>query len=152
MGTAYEGERKMRGKKFPVLDLCGLLLSGLLLLGVLTFLAPCAPHEDGSFMSCHWAGRAAAGAGAALTALSLLRLALREERIKLGVDLAVLPVSLLALSLPGGLISLCMMPQMRCRSLMAPGVRVLSLLIFALSALSALLRRRSGTGEGGGSI
>ena len=36
------------------------------LIGIRTFFAPCGPKEDGSWMSCHWAGQAVTGTAAVL--------------------------------------------------------------------------------------
>lgn len=129
-------------KKPGALDAALLLLSAALLLGVWTVFAPCAPKEDGSWMSCHWAGRAVAGTAAVLTLLAALRLLV--PRARLGLDLAMLPTAALALLLPGHLIGLCMMPDMRCRSVMLPAVTVLSILIAAAAAMDLLLRRGKG--------
>ena len=126
--------------KIGAMDIVLLLLSAVLLIGVLTVFAPCGPKEDGSWMTCHWAGRAVAGAAAALTVIAALRLIVREAR--LGLGLAMLPVSLLALLLPGKLIGLCMMAEMRCRSVMSPAVTVLSLLIAATAAIDIYLQKK----------
>lgn len=128
--------------RIGALDIVLLLLSAVLLIGVLTVFAPCSPKEGEGWMTCHWAGRAVAGAAAALTAIAALRLIVRDAR--LGLDLAMLPVSLLALLLPGKLIGLCMMAGMRCRSVTAPAVTVLSLLIAAAAATDAYLQKKKG--------
>ena len=128
--------------KIGAMDIVLLLLSAVLLIGVLTVFAPCGPKEDGSWMTCHWAGRAVAGAAAALTVIAALRPIARNAR--LGLDLAMLPISLLTLLLPGKLIGLCMMAEMRCRSVMTPAVTVLSLLIAAAAAIDAFLQKKKG--------
>ncbi len=61
-------------QKINGFDMILLALSVVLLLGVLTVLAPCGAKEDGSRMTCHWAGNAVAGAAAVLTALSVMEL------------------------------------------------------------------------------
>lgn len=131
-------------RKIDAFDIVLLVLSAVLLAGVLTVFAPCAPKEDGSRMTCHWAGSAVAGVAAVLTVISLLRLLVKDAKAKLGLDLAMLPASLLALLLPGKLIGLCMTADMRCRSVMTPAVTALSILLFAAAAVDAFLQHKKG--------
>ena len=107
-------------------------LSLIFLAGILTLFQPCGPREDGSWMSCHWAGRAAAGVAGAMLLLSVLRMLVRPDA-KRGLDLALMVLSVLAVLLPGRLIGLCMMRDMRCHTLTAPFTSLLS----ALTALAA---------------
>lgn len=89
-----------------------------------------------------WAGNAVAGTAAVLTLLAALRLFVPGARP--GLDLAVLATAALTLALPGHLIALCMMPDMRCRSVMLPAVTVLSILIAAVAAVDFILQRGKG--------
>ena len=130
----------MKNDKIGVTDVALLVLSAALLIGVLTVFAPCGPKEDGSWMTCHWAGTAVAVAAAVLTACALMRVFVRGT--KLGIDFAMITVAALAALLPGQLIHLCMMADMRCRAVMTPAVRVLSVLIAVVAVVDIVLQRR----------
>ena len=114
-------------------------LSLLLLIGLMTFASPCAVHEDGSWMTCHWAGQALKGLAALLTALSALLAIFRDRGVKRGIALAMIPAALLAIALPGSLIGLCGMETMRCRMIMRPTALVVGVLVAALSAIEFVL-------------
>lgn len=133
----------MKKMRVGARDIILLLIPALLLAGILSVFQPCSPREDGSWMSCHWAGRATAGAAGAMLALSLLRLFVSKDAKK-GLDLALIVLSVLAALLPGRLISLCMMRDMRCHTLTAPCAAVLS----GLTALAALVDLLLSGGKG----
>ncbi len=127
-------------KTFLVTDAVAALLSVVSLIGIFTVFAPCGPKEDGSWMVCHWAGNAVKGISLVLAVLSLIRLFIADEKIKIGLSLAVFAVTILETAVPGHLISLCMMKTMRCHTLTQPGVTVFSILI-ALTALADTIWR-----------
>ena len=130
----------MKENKIGVTDIALLVLSAALLIGVLTVFAPCGPKEDGSWMTCHWAGNAVAGAAAVLTVCAIVRMLVRGT--KLGLDFAMISAAALAALLPGQLIHLCMMADMRCRAVMTPAVRVLSVLIAVVAVVDIVLQRK----------
>ena len=95
-------------KTFLVTDAVAALLSVVSLIGIFTVFAPCGPKEDGSWMVCRWAGNAVKGISLVLAVLSLIRLFIADEKIKIGLSLAVFAVAILETAVPGHLISLCM--------------------------------------------
>ena len=127
-----------------VSDLLLLVFSAVELAGVRTFFAPCGPKEDGSWMSCHWAGQAVTGAAVVLVVLALIHLAVRSPEMKLGLDVGLLAAAVYTALVPGRLIGLCMMPDMRCHQLMTPGVTVCSVLVLAAAVADAALIGRKG--------
>ena len=127
-----------------VSDLLLLVFSAVELAGVRTFFAPCGPKEDGSWMSCHWAGQAVTGAAVVLVVLALIHLAVRSPEMKLGLDVGLLAAAVYIALVPGRLIGLCMMPDMRCHQLMTPGVTVCSVLALAAAVADAALIGRKG--------
>ena len=131
-------------RKIGVFDVVLFVLSAALFAGDLTVFAPCAAKGDGSWMTCHWAGNAVAGVAAVLTALAIMRLFVKDARTRLGLTAAMIPAALLSALLPGRLISLCMMPSMRCRAVMSPAVTVLSVLIIAAAGADIAAQRRKG--------
>ena len=134
-------KRKIR---IGVTDIAMLVLCAVLLIGTLTFLAPCGPKEDGTWMTCHWAGQTSMALAAVLLTLAVMHAAVPMGGAKLGIDLAVLPVAVLASQIPDHVIGLCMMETMRCRAVMRPGVAVLSVLIAAAAAWDLVLRLKAG--------
>ena len=102
-----------------------LVFSAVELAGVRTFFAPCGPKEDGSWMSCHWAGQAVTGIAVCLVILSIAHLLTGNRGMKLGLDVGIMVLTVFSALIPGRLIGLCMMPDMRCHQLMTPGVTVL---------------------------
>lgn len=123
----------MKKAIFPILIL---ILSLVIALGSQTFLSPCV-HEDGSFGSCHWAGRAMLGVGILLASLALLSWARKDAY------LAVMPAALLGCFIPGTLISLCKMSAMRCRSVMQPAMILLCAVIALLALIGYAVNRKS---------
>ena len=125
-----------------VSDIVLLILSAIFLAGILTFFAPCGPKDDGSWMTCHWAGQAIRGIAAVLFIISVIHLIIKDENVKQGLSVAIIPMALLSAILPGTLIGLCMMNTMRCRAIMRPGTIVLSVLMIAAAVLDIILQRK----------
>ena len=130
----------MNNKKIRPTDIALLALSLCLALGVALVFKPCAAHEDGGWMTCHWAGQAVLGIGIALCVLAVARLFL-DGKARQGLDLAFIAFAGLAALLPGSLINLCMMANMRCRAVMRPAVIVVSALIVVAALIDIPLQR-----------
>ena len=124
----------MEKKKALGLELIQALIGAALLISLFTVAAPCAPKADGGWMTCHWAGQAVRGLAALLLVFALIRLIIKNTGVRMGMDLASIPTALLAALLPGRLISLCMMADMPCRSVMRPTVLVFSVLLILLAS------------------
>ncbi|MBQ8954076.1 MAG: DUF4418 family protein, partial [Clostridia bacterium] len=75
----------MKKSKPPVFDAVLFALCALYFVGTLTFLAPCGPREDGSFMTCHWAGQALKGMACLMAVMAALALAARTSAAKRGL-------------------------------------------------------------------
>ena len=131
-------------RKINGFDAILFVLSAALFAGVLTVFAPCGAKEDGGWMTCHWAGNAVAGVAAVLTALVIMRLFVKDTKARLGLSAAMIPAALLSALFPGRLISLCMMPAMRCRAVMSPAVTVLSVLIIAAAGIDVAAQHKKG--------
>ncbi|MBE6010078.1 MAG: DUF4418 family protein [Lachnospiraceae bacterium] len=129
-------------ERFSVLNIVTLIVSVIFLAGTLSFLKPCGPQDDGSFMSCHWAGQALAGIAVVLLVMAVLLLLLPSAESKMGAALAMVPVGILAAVIPGGLIHLCMMETMRCHAVMKPGARCFGIIIAVLAVISAVMSAR----------
>ncbi len=119
-----------------------LALSLFLVFGTLFLFHACGAKDDGTFMHCHDAQTAVVITGAVLAAMSLALLAIPNRIVKIVLSAAAVMVSVLAMLLPGTLISMCMMAEMRCRSLMQPCVIAVSaaILVVALAIIFVYAR------------
>ena len=103
--------------KVAVTDIIMVIVSVLYTIGIRAWFPVCEPMEDGSFMACHWAGEV-------LKAISILLLVLAcahafcapDGKIKTGLDYGIAGISALGFCIPGRVISLCKMAEMRCRA------------------------------------
>ena len=136
----------MENKKINigVSDIILLVLSAVFMIGIRTFFASCGPKDDGSWMTCHWAGQAVTGIAAVLLVIAIIHMFVPNAKIKQGLSLAVIPAALLSAILPGNLIGLCMMNTMRCHSVMHPAVIVVSVLMIAAAVLDLIMQRKKG--------
>lgn len=130
-----------KNNRVGVWDIVLPALALILFAGLLTFLKPCGPKDDGSWMTCHWAGQALRGVAGAMLALAVVRLFV-PGGVKLGLDIGMAALAVLSLCVPGHLIGLCMMDTMRCHAVMTPGVTVLSILVIAAAAADMILQRK----------
>lgn len=130
--------------RFVATDFIQPILSVLFLLGILTVFQPCGPREDGAWMNCHWAGVAVACCAGVLLALSLLHLGLKAPGGKLACDLLQILAAVLAAAIPGNLIHLCMMTDMRCHSLTRPAAVVFAVLVMLAAVTDVFLQRGRG--------
>ena len=130
-------------KKPPVFEIVLFALCAVYFIGALTFLFPCGPKEDGSFMTCHWAGQALRGVSCLMAVVAALALATRNDAARRGLVTALIPAGALTAALPGRLIGLCMMNSMTCQAVTRPAALVFGLLIAALALADALRLARS---------
>lgn len=142
----HKGAISMEKKKINigVTDIILLVLSIVFLIGIRTFFAPCGPKDDGSWMTCHWAGQAITGIAAVLLVISVIHLLVKESKVKQGLAIAMIPMALFSAILPGNMIGLCMMNTMRCHSVMHPATIVMSVLMIAAAVLDLIMQRKKG--------
>ena len=124
---------KTKKIKFGISDIILLLLSIIFLVGILTFFKTCGPKNDGSWMTCHWAGNTVTGLADILTVISFLQLIIPDSKIKIGLSVSIIPISILAIFIPGTLINICMTNIMRCNAIMRPSVTIMSVLMIIFS-------------------
>ena len=120
------------------------ILSLALTFGIKLIFPSCPPHDDGTFMCCHWAEQSVFGAGLALTAISLIVLIFGNEKASIGALLSMIPIAAFAAFTPEILIPLCKMPMMQCHTAMHPAVIVISCLIAvtAIANATVIIRKR----------
>ncbi len=115
-------------KSFPVCGVVVFILSALFFIGSLTVFKPCGQTEEGTWMTCHWAGVAVSATAAVLCVQSLFHI-IAGNKVKNGIALAMLPTALSVIFIPEILIPLCMMKTMRCHSLLRPASIIFPVLI-----------------------
>ncbi|MBP3902514.1 MAG: DUF4418 family protein [Blautia sp.] len=131
----------MKEKKSPlgIADTLLPFLSIIFLVGLMTFAGACGPKEDGSFMTCHWAGQAVKALAVLLLITSIVRLAIRDRGTKKGLSIAIVLTAITAAVVPGILINLCMMNTMHCHAVMRPFIIVMAVLL-AATAIFDIIR------------
>ena len=128
-------------KKINITDVCLLVYSAALCLGVKLVFHACGMKEDGSWMNCHWAEQAVFAISIGLTVTAGLRLLLSRQ-VKAGAALAMSVVSVMTALLPGVFVRLCMMDTMRCHAVMRPAVIILCALIAVTGIADAVTGRK----------
>lgn len=130
-----------KNKKINASEIILCLISVIFLIGILTVFKTCGPKEDGSYMTCHWAGNAITGLAAVLTVIAVLHLFVKSQA-KIGMDLAIIPTAFFTAILPKNVIGLCMMDNMQCQSLTRPATILFSILIIGIAILDLLLQKK----------
>ena len=132
--------RQKRALTTVLLPIAGIVV----LAALMTVLAPCGPKEDGTFMSCHYAGQALrilAGVSVIVSLASCMADP-AAGKIHMAADVLVMFLSAAMILIPGNVIHLCMMPEMQCRAVMKPGSMVLAVLLLILAAVDLVLTSR----------
>ena len=104
-----------------------LILGLLIAVGPSSFFAVC-EAMDGKFMKCHWTAQAEIGVGGIIALLGLVLIFIADEKIRLGIQISILPVFAVALLIPDVLIGVCGKSHMQCRALTLPALNVLSII------------------------
>ena len=141
IGFNFTKKEKLMNKRTFVTDIILLGLSVLLTIGSFTFMAPCGPHEDGSFMACHWAGRAVLGLGMVLVAMSIVHIITGNNSVKTGISVGLISVSVLSALIPGIFINICKMDTMRCVSVMRPVDMIISFVITGVAVVDIAVQQ-----------
>lgn len=128
-------------KKVSFIDVALLILALILCLGSHFAFHACPAKADGSWMVCHWAERVVTALGAVFVILSAARFFF-ESKVKAGLSLSFIPLSIVTALVPGVIVNLCMMKDMHCHTVMRPSVIVLSILICALSVVDILVLQK----------
>lgn len=140
VSPSNEWMSRMRKKNYPAYIMSA--LSAFLTVGVMLLFHACGPKDDGTWMSCHYAQLTVAGLGIVMTILGVLSLVVSERKVVLALRILVLVCAVIAMVIPGNVIHLCMMNDMRCRAVMRPSVILVCVLIAAFSLLSMLSDRK----------
>ena len=106
--------------------------------GVMTIFSACGAKEDGTWMSCHSAQMLVFGLGTAMTAVSVFMLLLKNKALRVLLGLANIVLAVVCMAVPGKIISMCMMADMRCYSVMKPFVILICIAVIVLTACTVI--------------
>ncbi len=129
----------MSKKISMILTVLSLVLGLVLCLGAEFLFSACGADEDGSYMRCHWAQMAVVAVAAVLIVIYVLALLVRDARVRAGLVLATVPMSVAVMLIPGTVIGLCMMATMHCRAMLRPACLVLGLVMAVIALIHGLL-------------
>ena len=128
-------------------DILPAAAGALFLVGIIKWFPVCAAME-GMTMSCHWAGEVLKGTAVLFLVLSAIHLAVNSGPVKEGMDLCLAAIGVFVLLIPGKIISLCMLPDMACRSHTQPAAIIFGLIFTAASLLDLFfIRARENDGK-----
>lgn len=127
-------------KAKPLVGIALTILSTLLLIGVLTFAAPCDAHNAGMVGTCLWAGRTVLGASIVTLLLSVVRIFERDEGERRGLDLGIALVGALVACIPGVLIDLCADSAMACNGVLRPFCMALGISLALVGGADLVMR------------
>lgn len=130
-------------KAQPTVGIMLTALSVLLIVGILTFAAPCEELGGMGQTGCRWASRAVCGMGVALLVISVVRIFERDEGERRGLSFSAACVGALVACTPAGIIGLCADTTMPCQAMMLPFVRVVAGLIALVGAVDLVMRLRA---------
>ena len=130
--------------RFGATDLLLIAAACLFAVGIRLWFPVCGGMEGSTVtMSCHWAGEALKAVSILLAALCVVHLLTPDGKMKAGMDVALAGLSVLAMLLPGNVISICAGAEMACRAkTMAASIACgAALLVLALADLFYWLSR-----------
>ena len=122
--------------KFGLTDILAAATVALFFFGIRFWFPVCAPMEMG-FMTCHWAGEVLKGVSWLLAALTAVHIFVPDGRVKIGMDISVAGICILALNVPGGIVNICPNPDMSCRT--AQPWTIIFCVLMSLIALADVL-------------
>ena len=95
------------------------VLALLYTIGIRAWFPVCAAMSD-SVMACHWAGQTLKAISILLLALAVVHIIIRDENMKLGMDISLLGTGLITMLIPGHIINICRSAEMACRGATLP--------------------------------
>ncbi len=121
--------RLLTGGAFTIL---GLLTA----IGPQTIFAVC-DAMDGKYMKCHWTAQAEIGNGVIIAILGFF-LFLSSHTIRVGLQIALLALSVQTILLPNVLIGVCGGNHMSCHSLTLPALNVIGIVSIVIGAVNLI--------------
>ena len=125
----------MNTKKISIIDILMVIAAFVLMIGVQSVFSACEVGEE-SIMACHWAQQAVFAVSIAEVLISLICLGARNRSARLYLSISNAILSVVVIFIPGTLINLCMMDDMRCRSIMRPAVTITAVVMIVICAVN----------------
>ncbi len=126
--------------KKEVTKVTAAVISLLLAVGVMTVFKACGPKEDGSFMHCHYVQLYVFFISLAMAAASVLSILIKKKTVQLVLCSLNAVAALITMLLPGTIMKMCMMKEMRCYTYMQPFVRICAVLILLCSIVTIVMQ------------
>ena len=118
--------------KISIIDIVSAAASAGFLIGIISWFKVCDGMSD-SIMSCHWAGEVLKAMALLSVCLNVIHLFAPSNEMKIGMDVSHIGICVLALNVPGRIISICSMAAMSCRKNTVPWTVVFCVAIIILS-------------------
>ena len=131
-------------RKLDIVGVIFLAVAVFLITGLFVLFPVCGPMDDGSFMKCHWTGRALIGSGIISAALAVVHLLINDAKAKGAVALAQTFLGIYNIALVTFIIGLCKMETMQCVAVTKPSVIVISIVLIAVGIFRAVRNLKSG--------
>ena len=119
----------MKFIKSNIFKIAELVFALVLTIGSFTVFAACPVGED-HVMACHYAQLAVTTLGLILTIQALAALLIQSDKVRLGIAISQVPLTVAVFFVPGTIFNLCMMSSMRCISVFKPAVRIVDAIVF----------------------
>ena len=125
----------MKSRLFNIIQL---VAAATVAAGVMTIFSACGAKEDGTWMNCHSAQMIVFGLGTAMTAVSAFMLLLKNKALRFLLGLADIALAVVCMAVPGKIIPMCMMADMRCYTVMKPFVILLCIAVIVLTVFTLI--------------
>lgn len=125
-------------EKSRVISLISLIAGLLLAVGSMTVFRACGPKDNGTWMNCHNAQIGVACCGVGLAILCAIAVFVKNKAVQAICSAAALVLSVTAFMVPGNLVHMCMLDNMRCQAVLKPFARSMASLIALLSLWNVL--------------
>lgn len=118
--------------KIAVTDLIMILISVCYLLGIHKWFSVC-PVMGESVMACHWAGEVLKAIALLVLIISVVHTCLPDEKIKIGVDIALVGLYIMTIFVPGRIVHICSDSMMHCRKATQPWTIVFCIVLLLVA-------------------
>lgn len=111
------------------------IVMGLLIALGPQFMFKACPVHNGAFPRCHWPARAEIGMGMLIAALGICLIVFTDPKTWIGLLIAILLISIMAIGIPHALIGGCSDQTMACRKVAFPALTIEGVILLVYSAL-----------------
>ena len=123
--------------KIGIPELLLTVLSVLFMIGIRVWFPVCEVTGE-NIMPCHWAGEMLKALSVLFLVLCILHIIIPGSEVKIGIDVSLAGLFILALNIPGNIIRICAHEDMACRSLAKPMTALFCILMTVLAFLDII--------------